>query len=120
MKSVAVSEEWQEGRSVQEFALETVGEWSELCQKFLDRQRAEILAGHPSPEKLRQHRLALKWMLRFARAVHLTAADPDYPDKMLANELQGRLVQLEHSWRMLEEQMPETEAEKLLAEVFPE
>ena len=73
----------------------------------------------PSPEKLAQHRLALKWMLRFARAIHLNAADPDYPEKSIADELEGRLLQLEHSWRMIHERMPEVEAENLLQQVFP-
>lgn len=103
---------------MQEFARETVAQWSELCQRFLVRQRSEILTGHPTPEELEQHRLALKWMLRFARALHLTAADPDYPDKGIANELEGRLLQLEHSWRMIHVRLPDAEAEKLLSEVF--
>ena len=71
------------------------------------------------PEKLEQHRLALKWMLRFARAIHLTAADPDYPDRRIADELEGRLLQLEHSWRMIHDPMTGAQAEKLLKEVFP-
>lgn len=120
MSSLAASKEWAEGSSVQEFARETVEQWSALCQKFLDQQRVEILTGHSSPAKLEQHRTALKWMLRFARAIHLTAADPDYPDKRIADELEGRLIQLEHSWRMIHERMPEAEAEKLLQNVFPE
>src|ERR1017187_2529252 len=119
MSTLTASKEWAEGSSVQEFARETVEQWSDLCQKFLDRQRAEILTGDPLPIKLEQHRLALKWMLRFARAMHLTAADPDYPDKSIADELEGRLLQLEHSWRMIHERMPEAEAEKLLQQVFP-
>lgn len=119
MSTVAASNEWTEGCSVQEFARETVEHWSDLCQNFLDRQRVEILTGDPSPEKLEQHRMALKWMLRFARAIHLTAADPDYPDKRIADELEGRLLQLEHSWRMIHDLMPAAEAEKVLAELFP-
>ena len=120
MSTVTVSQEWAEGSSVQEFARETVEQWSALCQQFLDRQRKEILLGNPSAEQLEQHRLALKWMLRFARAIHLTAADPDYPDKRIADELEGRLVQLEHSWRMIHERMSGVEAEKLLQQVFPD
>jgi hypothetical protein len=120
MSTLTASKEWAEGNSVQEFARETVEQWSELCQRFLDRQKIEILAGDPSPEKLEQHRLALKWMLRFARALHLTAADPDYPDKSIADELEGRMLQLEHSWRMVHERMPEEEADKVLQQVFPE
>jgi hypothetical protein len=34
-------------------------------------------------------------------------------------ELEGRLLQLESSWRMFHEALPAEQAEKLLAEVFP-
>jgi len=113
------SKEWAEGSTIQAFARETVDQWSDLCQDFLDRQRAEILMGDPTREELERHRLALKWMLRFARAIHLAAADPDYPDKRIADELEGRLLQLEHSWRMVHDRMPGAEAERVLKEVFP-
>lgn len=119
MNGLVVPEEWAEGLSIQEFARETVDQWSDLCQKFLERQRVEILLGDPSAEDLARHRKALKWMLRFARAFHLAAADPDYPDKRIADELEGRLLQLEHSWRMIHERMPDAEANKLLKEIFP-
>jgi|SRR5882724_1329194 len=120
MSTLAASKEWAKGASVQELAQETVAQWSDLCQMFLDRQRTEILGANPSPVELEKHRLGLKWMLRFTRAIHLTAADPDYPDRRIADELEGRLFQLEHSWRMIHERMPEAEAEKLLRNVFPE
>lgn len=86
------------------------------------------LAEAPSPgtrgsvaaETIEQHRACLKWLLRFGRAIYLTAADPDYPDKRLSSELRGRLIQLEHSWRMVHERLPESEASQLLQEIFPE
>jgi hypothetical protein len=120
MSTLAVSKEWEEGSSVQDFTRETVEQWSTLCQTFLDRQRVEILMGTPSAARLERHRAALKWMLRFARAIHLTAADPDFPDRRIADELKGRLIQLEHSWRMIFDKTPEMEAEKVLQNVFPE
>jgi len=105
--------------SIHVFARETVDQWSQLCQNFLDQQRARVLLGDPSPGELQQHQIALKWMLRFARALHLVAADPDYPDKRVADELEGRLLQLEHSWRMIHDRLSGEEADKLLKELFP-
>ena len=105
---------------VRQFARQAVAQWSELCQKFLDWQRQEILSREPSPTNLEQHRTGLKWLLRFAKGVYLTASDPEYPDKSIADELKGRMLQLEHSWRMIHDPMPDAEAEKLLREVFPE
>ena len=95
-------------------------QWSATCQRFLDWQRREIIEREPSPENLEQHRAGLKWLLRFAKGIYLTASDPEYPDKGVADELKGRMLQLEHSWRMVHNRMPDGEAEKLLKEVFPE
>jgi hypothetical protein len=101
------------------FATETVQRWSDKCQQFLDRQRSGILGADPSSEALAGHRTALRLLLTLGRSIYATAAGPDFPDKRLANELEGRLVQLEHSWRMVHEPMARAEAERLLSEVFP-
>jgi hypothetical protein len=120
MKAATDVQDPTEGFSLKEAAWDQVHVWSEICQKFLTWQNREILkACDPSAEKLEQHRSGLKWLLRFGRALYLAAADPDYPDKRVSRELRGRLVQLEHSWRMVHEPMPQAEAEKLLAELFP-
>jgi hypothetical protein len=62
----------------------------------------------------------LKWILRFARAIYATAADPDYPSREVADELHGGVIRLEHSWRMIQEPMPEAEVDAFLHGVFPE
>jgi hypothetical protein len=109
------------GFSLQEEAWEQVGRWSSVCQRFLDWQKQHILGSEQlSPDRIEQHRACLKWLLRFGRAIYLTASDPDYPDKRLNKELRGRIIQLEHSWRMMHDQLPDSEAEQLLQEVFPE
>lgn len=100
-------------------ASDTVIEWSDVCQKALDIARREMLEGDPSPEKLAEHRTAFKWFLRFARVIQATASDPEYPDRKIADELTGRLIQLQHCWRMIHEPMDDVEAEQLLKEVFP-
>jgi hypothetical protein len=79
-----------------------------------------MLTAEPSAKNRAEHRRCLKWLLRLTRLLHSLAADPEFPDKSLAEELEGRLLQLESSWRIFYEAMPAEEAEKLLAEVFPE
>jgi len=69
---------------------------------------------------LESHRSALKWMLRFTRAMHLTMGDPDISDKKLAGVLEGRLIQLEHLWRRVHApRMSDADAEELIAKHFP-
>ena len=107
--------------SLQQEAREQVSRWSNVCQKFLDWQKQNFMGlEQPPAEKMDQHRAGLKWLLRFGRALYFTASDPDYPDKRLAGELRGRLIQLEHSWRMVHERLPDAEAAQLLRETFPE
>src|SRR5258708_5688648 len=101
-----------------QFPRQAVAQWSALCQQFLDRQRREILERQASPEELSQHRTALNWLLRFARVICLTASDPSYLDRGIAEELKGRILQLEHSRRIVHEKMPKDEAEQLLREIF--
>jgi hypothetical protein len=100
-------------------AREKIREWSDGCQQALDLTRTRILEGNPSTRELEEHRLGLKWLLRFARVIHATAADHDYPDRWIADELEGRLIQLEHAWRLVHDRMPDAEAEQVLKEVFP-
>jgi len=104
----------------QRIAHDKVMEWSGLCRQFLDVQRREILLGDPTPAQEEAHRNALKWLLRLTRAIHTTVADPDYPEPALASEIGGRLIQLEHSWRMLNNPMSDAEADELLAKIFPD
>jgi hypothetical protein len=97
-----------------------VHQWSMLCGRFLAWERQQMLMSEPSAKSKNEHRQSLKWLLRLTRLLHSMAADPEFPDRSLADELEGRLLQLESSRRMLYEAMPEAQAEKLMSEVFPE
>ena len=121
MSTVSAAQEIPEDFSVQQAAWDQVEHWSDLCQRFLDWQRREVLRKHaPSPKTMDEHRSGLKWLIRFGRIIQITLADPDYPDKRLLNELEGRLTQLEESWKMVYKPMPDAEAAKLLKQTFPE
>ena len=97
-----------------------VHQWSMLCGRFLDWERRQMLGAEPSGKQKEEHRQRLKWLLRVTRLLHSVAADPEFPDPSLADELEGRLLQLESSWRMFYDAMSSHQAEKLLSEVFPE
>jgi hypothetical protein len=90
-----------------------------LCGRFLAWERQETLRAAPAAKIQEEHRQCLKWLLGLTRLLHSLAADPEFPDKSLADELEGRLLQLESSWRMFYEAMPARQAEELLNEVFP-
>jgi hypothetical protein len=99
---------------------EQVHRWSEMCFQFRKWERQHILLIEPSPEDQEFHKRNLKWLLRWSRLMHAMIADVDFPDRALAQEFSGLVSQLESSWRMIYEPMPEKEADKLLKEVFPD
>jgi hypothetical protein len=76
--------------------------------------------GEPSPKDQEIHKKNLKWLLRWSRLMHAMIVDVDFPERSLAQEVSGLILQLESSWRMIYDPMPDQEADKLLAEVFPD
>jgi hypothetical protein len=105
--------------NIEHLTVDYVHQWSLLCGRFLAWERQQILLAEADAKKREQHRQSLKWLLRLTRLRHSMAADPDFPDRSLAEELEGRLLQLESSWRMFYEAMPAEQVERQLAEVFP-
>jgi hypothetical protein len=94
-----------------------------LCQAsdaFIKWERKNILTKEPSPTEWVQHRRGLLCLLRGVRLVHSLIADPDYPDHLLRERLETELWRLDQSWQAIYEPMPKAEADKLLAEVFPD
>jgi hypothetical protein len=101
------------------FTKRSVEQWCALCTSFLTWERERILKAKPLPKEQEEHRQTLKWLLRLTRLIHSMAADPEFPDPSAAELLELKLWQLDQSWKMLYEPMPEAEANKILTEVFP-
>ena len=102
------------------FVRDPLRDWLDILGKFQLAQRREILKVEPTPEKLAEHRQALKWLLRLTGLLHAEIKDSDFPDKALVKELGGKLWQLEESWSMIQEPMPEAEADAILKRCFPD
>src|SRR5438046_2490612 len=95
-----------------------IQKWSAMCGQFLVWERQHMILAEPSEKEKVDHRQVLKWLLRLTRMMHSLIADPEFPDRSLVSELEGRVWQLERSWRMIYEAMEGPEAEKLLKETF--
>jgi hypothetical protein len=93
--------------------------WSGLIDGFRQWERETVLEREPTPEETAGHRDALKFALRSARLMRAMISDPEFPDREAVADTDAKIWQLEQSWKMLYEPMPDAEAEKLLAEVFP-
>ena len=102
-----------------DFAKEQVQRWCAACQTFLTWERDVILMGKPSEQEKQEHRATLKWLLRVSKLFHASTTDADFPDRSMGNMLEMTVWKLEQSWKMNYEPMPEAEADKLLAKIFP-
>jgi hypothetical protein len=95
--------------------------WMEACDVFRAWEQREIGLSEPSEEKLAQYRDALKWMLRLTRMLDAQVNDPDFPvGRQFVREIRGRLIQLQYSWEALENPMSTEEADRLVAQYFPD
>jgi hypothetical protein len=103
----------------QQFAVQQVLQWCDVLDLFIQWQSQCILRASPSPQQQEDHRQGLKWLLRLTKLIHSVASDPEFPDKSLLGQLEAQMSQLEESWELFYNQMPEIEAEKILSEAFP-
>ncbi len=94
--------------------------WVDQCNEFRRRERREIIEQEPSQEKLAQYRAELGLMLRSARILQTLMQDPEFPASELLPEISGKLLQLESSWRTLNNPMTAAQADAMLKEIFPD
>jgi len=78
-----------------------------------------MLRASPSSRQPEDHRQGLKWLLRLTKLIHPVASDPEFPDKSLLGQLEAQVCQLEESWELFYNRMPEAEAEMIFSEAFP-
>jgi hypothetical protein len=107
-------------KGFQHFAVEQVQNWCEVIGRFIRWQGEHIVGAQTSSAVQADHREGLKWLLRLTRLIHSVASDPDFPDKSLLSQLEAQMHQLETSWEMFYNPMAEHEADKILAEAFPD
>jgi len=119
MKGAAIPLDVSSDASWPAITHEYVGQWIRACDAFLKWQREEIIEKEPTTETLSEHRSALKWMLRHTRILHAEIADPDFPVRHFAKAIAGKLLQLEESWQLVHEAIPDAEADALLQAAFP-
>ena len=95
--------------------------WLNWTDGFMEWERQQIILGQPSESTMAKHRKALKWVLRTLRGMHSVVKDPEFPLPAFAKEVDGRLLQLEESWKLIHGQtMTEDEADAVIKSAFPD
>jgi hypothetical protein len=121
MSSTAMTAEVPQQESVSEKAAkEMLDSWDNAVNIFRCWERSEIIEKEPSHEELAEHRRALTWILRWTRLLQTQVVDPEFPAQQFAPQLAGRLLQLEESWSLIHDPMPEAEADAILKAAFPD
>jgi len=105
---------------LRQLVIDNLQQFCEECDRFIQWQYREIVRGNPSLEQTDRHRRELKWALRTAKLLECVAADPDSSSSSAMALLRAKIWQLERSWKMLYEPIPEQEADRILTEVFPD
>jgi hypothetical protein len=94
--------------------------WVDGCNNFLHWERQEVIEKSAGPAVLAIHRQNLRVILHFGRMLHTEVADPGSELNRFAPEIAGKLLQLESSWEMIHNPMPDGEADELLQKHFPD
>ena len=94
--------------------------WVEAVNDFLQRQYRDVIQQGPSAVNLAQYQLECKWLLRSALKLESLVKDPEYPGRYFAQEIAGKLIQLQESWDSLNNPISDSETDAILQKVFPD
>jgi hypothetical protein len=104
---------------VHQFAKDQTHKWLQICDRFLDWERDNILLGNPDEKTLNEHKEALQMLLRYTRLLVAQQTGPEF--QHVADNIKMRLRQFEDSWGMFHDKsMSKDEAEQVLEQIFPE
>lgn len=101
-----------------EFAL-AVEQWSS-CIAILTKWEDENLLDTPTAENLAAHRKTVERLIRFGKFIFLVTSQQEFSDRKTAEMVEATQQILADKLRMFHNPITETEAEKILGEVFPE
>jgi hypothetical protein len=94
--------------------------WIKLANDFRLWEREELIEKTPSAETLATHKKTAATLIRSAHLMQSLMEDPEYPIREFLAAVQGKLLQLQDSWDMIHNPMPDQEADRLLTEIFPD
>jgi hypothetical protein len=94
--------------------------WIKLASDFRQWERKELIEKTPSSETLARHKKTAATLIRSAHLMQSLMEDPERAIRDFLPQVQGKLLQLQDSWDMIHNPLPDEEADRLLAEIFPD
>ena len=93
--------------------------WSESV-RALAQWEDERLLDNPSAEMLAQHRRIVERQIALGKFISLATEHPDFPDPQVREQVAATMSILQDKIPLWHSTMSATDAERILAEVFPE
>jgi len=94
--------------------------WTEECNRFLLWERQEMILKDPSPATKACHRRSLEFLLKMTDNMQKAVSEPELFEAKLQSNLAVLHQRLLVSWEKFYNPMPEEEADRILARIFPE
>src|SRR6267142_4262980 len=122
MKAASVPSgfEAQMDSSLRNFTISIIANWQKLVEGFRDWERQELIEKEPSSKNLERHRKEAAFIIRNTHWLLSLVSDPESPAKECAPDIRGSLRQLEETFDMIHNPMPDAEAESLIQKFFPD
>ena len=93
--------------------------WLQICDGFAAWHHDHFCCHEPTPDEVRAKDRQLSFLIRATALLHSQIVDPNFQESELSDELEATLRQLRLIWDMDHNPMSDTEADKLIAELFP-
>src|SRR5881296_1832054 len=93
--------------------------WSESV-RALAQWEDEHLLDHPSADMLEKHRQIVERQLALGKFISLATEHPDFPDQEVREQVAATMSTLHDKIPLWHSTMKAEEADRILAEVFPE
>ena len=94
--------------------------WSIARRNLFEWQKEHLLVEKPDPEMLALNKKALDRMIFHGQVFSLATSRGDFPDRALADEVHANLWALRELYQMFHDPMEPAEADRILAQVFPD
>ena len=125
MKTIAVADETEE-QGV--FSLASLQSWSvrmfqgllDLADQAMAVHRQQFILGSPTPQRKAEFTTAVRELLQHINTISTKVQEPYWTDRAFAARVQGTAIHLRYVLFSLENPMTDEEADKILAEAFPD
>ncbi len=96
-------------------------QWFDWMDHILDIHRSHFVLREPTPEQLRQHKIALRTSIRYCHAINTLIGDPEFNEPELVSRLNIRSRQLQDAYdAFYDPHLSGVKADLILQQVFPE